>query len=200
MAVDDVNSTAAAVTDAGGTLEVGPAEVGPAGALAVVRDPAGARVLLWQAGQRLGAGLVNAPGAWNFSNLRTADPAAVRPFYETLFGWRFVDLPGSAGQWIQVPGYGQHLADTVDPDIFERQATAPAGFADVVAGVEPAGSSPTPVWSVVFAVADRDASAATAQQLGGIVLATEDTLWTKTARVSDPQGGSFTLSQFAPPS
>ena len=35
---------------------------------------------------------------------------------------------------IQVPGYGDHLAATVDPDIHERQATAPPGFADVIGG------------------------------------------------------------------
>ena len=70
---------------------------------------------------------------------------------------------------IQVPGYGDHLAATVDPDIHERQAGVgvPPGFADAI-GV--ARRRPTedraPHWHVTFTVADRDESAARAESLG----------------------------------
>jgi uncharacterized protein len=52
---------------------------------------------------------------------------------------------------------------------------------------------------VVFAVAERDHSAGTAQGLGATVLSTAETLWTRTALIRDPQGAVFTLSQFTPP-
>ena len=71
----------------------------------------------------------NVPGAWNFSELRTPDPAASLAFYGTVFGWRH-DPELGAGM-IRLPGYGDHLAATIDPDIHERQAFAPPGFADV---------------------------------------------------------------------
>jgi len=59
--------------------------------------------------------LVNAPNAWNFSDLHTAHPDQAIPFYRALFGWQ-VDADGGAGM-IRVPGYGDHLAATIDPDI-----------------------------------------------------------------------------------
>ena len=48
-------------------------------------------------------------------------------------------------------------------------------------------------------MADRDAAAAAAERLGAAILAREATDWTRTARVRDPQGATFTLSQFTPP-
>ena len=57
-----------------------PAEAGPGGRLAVLADPEGAEVRLWQARRRLGVQLANAPGAWNFSDLHTADPDGATRF------------------------------------------------------------------------------------------------------------------------
>src|SRR4030095_15053977 len=88
-----------------------------------------------QAGRRLGAQRANTPGAWNFSDLYTPDRDAAMAFYTPLFGWRAADLGQGAGTMLQVPGYGDHLAATVDPGIYERQASAPAGFADVIGGL-----------------------------------------------------------------
>jgi predicted enzyme related to lactoylglutathione lyase len=53
---------------------------------------------------------------------------------------------------------------------------------------------------VAFAVADRDATAGLAAEHGGQVRAVEDTPWTLTATIQDPQGAVFTASQFTPPS
>src|SRR4051794_33094851 len=135
VAVDDADATAAAVQPLGGDVAVPPAAGGPGGRWALIRDPLGAEFRLWQARRRLGAQLVNAPGAWNFSDLHTPDRDTALAFYGALFGWVTTELPGGAGTMLQVPGYGDHLAATVDPDIHERQATAPPGFADVIGGV-----------------------------------------------------------------
>ena len=62
------------------------------------------------------------PGAWNFSDLHAADPAASKQFYEQVFGWVFGDM--GFATMIQVPGYGDHLAATVDPASTRTQATA----------------------------------------------------------------------------
>ena len=61
--------------------------------------------------------------------LHTPSLEAVLPFYATVFGWQ-VDAGLGAGM-VRLPGYGDHLAATVDPHIHERQAFAPPGFADV---------------------------------------------------------------------
>jgi predicted enzyme related to lactoylglutathione lyase len=197
VAVDDADATAAAVQPLGGGVAMPPADAGPGGRWALCLDPFGAEFRLWQARRRLGAQLVNVPGTWNFSDLHTPDSGTALAFYGSLFGWRTSELPGGAGTLLQVPGYGDHLAATVDPGIHERQATAPPGFADVIGGLV---VDDEPHWSVTFSVVDRDDSAATAERLGARVLGSAENPWTRTARVRDPQGAEFTVSQFTPPS
>ncbi|MGL5817991.1 MAG: VOC family protein, partial [Phycicoccus sp.] len=68
----------------------------------------------------------------------------------------------------------------------------------VIGSLVPAGAEP-PAWFVAFTVADRDATAARAGELGGTVLSTVETGWTAEAVVRDPQGAVFTASQFTPP-
>jgi predicted enzyme related to lactoylglutathione lyase len=199
IAVDDADTTAKAVDAAGGTVTLAPVDAGPGGRQAVCVDPRGAEFRLWQARKRLGAQLTNAPGTWNFSDLLTTDPHQAATFYASLFGWE-VDDVGYATM-VRRPGYGDHLAATVDPDIRARQSdiVTPAGFEDAVAWMRLISEGHPERWQVTFAVADRDASAATAEGLGATVLASEDSEWTKTATIRDPQGAELVLSQFTPP-
>ena len=116
-----------------------------------------------------------------------------------MFGWAIDDI--GFGSMIRRPGYGDHLAATIDPGIHERQAdvSAPPGFADAIGWLSPVGPDETPHWHVAFTVADRDATAAAVERLGGTVLRRTDTDWTRDALVRDPQGAEFTASQFTPP-
>jgi predicted enzyme related to lactoylglutathione lyase len=198
LAVADADVSAAAVGPLGGEVVEGPVNLGPAGRWVGVQDPQGARFRLWQAGRRLGAQVVNVPGAWNFSDLLTADRDGAVAFYRALFGWQVVDLATDGGAMIQVPGYGDHLAATCDPGIRERQRFAPPGFADVIGGIV-VDPDAAPAWRVTFTVADRDASLAAAQRHGATALETGGTAWTRYARIRDPQGAELVLSQFAPP-
>jgi predicted enzyme related to lactoylglutathione lyase len=195
IAVDDADSTAAAVRAAGGIIDIEPLDAGLGGRFAGCAGPRGSRFRLWQPRRRLGAQLVNASGSWNFSDLHTGDPAAAVAFYGPLFGWEFNDV--GFATMIRRPGYGDHLEATIDPDIRRRQASAPPGFADAVAWL--VSSNDDDHWRVTFAVADRDESATTAEELGAQVISSVDTEWTKTALVRDPQGAELTLSQFTPP-
>ncbi|MDO9380647.1 MAG: VOC family protein [Nocardioidaceae bacterium] len=195
VAVADADEATARLAGLGATVVSAPTDAGPGGRSAVLRDPEGVEVRLWQARRRLGAQMANLPGAWNFSNLHTADLDAAQEFYGPAFGWVFADQGWATS--IQVPGYGDHLESTIDPDIRTRQEQAPEGFEDVIGAAVPTDG--TPRWEVVFTVEDRDATAARALELGGTVLATADEEWTRTAQVRDPQGAVLTLSQFAPP-
>lgn len=199
VAVDDLDATVAAVTAAGGTVVSPPQDAGPAGRVATCLDPLRTEFRLWQAGHRLGAQLVNAPGAWNFSDLHTTDAGAAIAFYTDVLGWVAVELGGGAGTMLQVPGYGDHLAATVDPGIRERQASAPPGFADVIGGLVVVPDGERPSWRVTFTVADRDDTVARAERLGATVLASWQDAWTSSARIRDPQGADLTLSQLTPP-
>jgi predicted enzyme related to lactoylglutathione lyase len=205
VAVDSADDATGLGVRAGGRV-VRPAEdVRPGGRTAAFTDPAGAAFRVWQPRQRPGAQIVNVPGAWNFSDLHTGAPDDAKTFYATVFGWEADDLdlggPTTATMWRR-PGYGDHLATTVDPDIYTRQAaiSAPPGFADAIAWLAGLEDGETPHWHLTFAVADRDDTVATAIRLGATDLSGPiDTNWTKAAIVRDPQGATFTVSQFTPP-
>lgn len=199
VAVDDANTAAARVTAAGGRVVRPPATAGDGGRVALCEDPGGVPFRLREARNRPGAQLTNAPGTWNFSDLHSADPAGAADFYTAVFGWELTDA--GFGAMIRRPGYGDHLAATVDPGIHERQASigAPPGFADAIGWLTEAATGARPGWHVTFTVADRDGTVAAVERLGGTVVATEDTDWTRTVVVRDPQGATFTASQFTPP-
>ena len=198
VAVDDADTASSRVVAAGGRLVDGPTSVGPSGRTATCTDPQGLEIRLWEAGRLLGAQLTNAPGAWNFSNLHTADRAAAERFYGDVFGWSFDDLGFAV--MIRVPGYGDHLAATTDPGIHERQSGVgvPPGFADAIGWVAEPTDAITPQWHVTITVDDRDAVAARAESLGATILSAGDSDWTHDAVVRDPQGAVFTASQFDP--
>jgi uncharacterized protein len=200
--VRSADETASKVLDAGGRVVTDPFDVMDAGRMALCSDPDGAEFSIWQAKEHRGAQVVNASGSLNFNTLHTRDAAGAKSFYDKVFGWETLDLPGGAGMW-RLPGYGDHLEQS-DPGLRERmaQSGAPEGFEDVVAAFNPiAEDQPgvSPHWGVTFAVDDADATAARAAELGGeVVLAPLDAPWVRMTVISDPQGASFTASKFVP--
>jgi predicted enzyme related to lactoylglutathione lyase len=172
------------------------------GRTAVFSDPEGAVFFVWQPKQHRGATIVNEPGSLNFNNLNTRDADAAKTFYGAVFGWGTMPMGGGAVAWT-LPGYGDHL-ELLNPGTLERMTSmgAPAGFADVVATVSPLPDDQRDVpahWGVTFAVADADATAREASELGGHVVAGPfDAPWVRMAVITDPQGAAFTASQFVP--
>jgi predicted enzyme related to lactoylglutathione lyase len=197
--VDSADDSAGKVTAAGGTVLQGPFDVPQAGRMAVCADPEGAVFMLWQPGEHRGARVVNEHGALNFNTLRTRDPERAAEFYGAVFGWQTLTLIGGALMWT-LPGYGDHLEEAT-PGLREQMAGmgAPAGFADVVAALDPIGDEPhvDAHWSVTFGVDDADAAAARAAELGGRVLAPPfDAPWVRMTVIADPAGATFNASQF----
>ncbi len=197
VAVDDADAATKRLVSLGAAEIMAPVDAGPGGRTSTLTDPEGAEFRLWQARKRLGVQATNEPGAWNFSDLHTADADAAADFYAQGFGWSLDDLGYATA--IRVPGYGDHLESTVDPDIRTRQASAPEGFEDVIGGLAPTADGEAAHWHVTFTVADRDETVAAVERLGGAVLRTGEDDWTRNATVSDPAGARFTVSQFAPP-
>jgi predicted enzyme related to lactoylglutathione lyase len=100
----------------GGTVVTAPSDAGTAGRFAICTDPAGAG---FGSGRRAGD---EHAGCWNFSDLHTPDRDAAMAFYTTVFGWRAAGLEQGVGTMLQVSGYGDHLAATVDPSIYDGRA------------------------------------------------------------------------------
>jgi uncharacterized protein len=149
---------------AGASVLVSPIDALPAGRLAVLVDPVGAVVSVWEARAREGAQFINEPGTWTMSSLHTADGEGAKAFYGAVFGWQPEAVGSAEAQmtlW-RMPGYEGGEG---------KWATVPS---DVVAVMAPTGAAATavpPHWNVNLCVEDADATVEGAVGLGGEVIA-----------------------------
>jgi hypothetical protein len=174
IAVDSVDDAVAKVAPAGGQVAMQPFDVMDAGRMAFVLDPGGAAAGLWQAGQHIGATLVNEAGTVGWNELVTADPASSVGFYQQV-----------AGMTTSVMDMGDEKYTLFEVD------------GQMVGGTTPPPMPGTPNhWHVYFVVGNSDASAAKATELGGSVLvAPFDTPVGRMAVLRDPQGAVFSIMQ-----
>ncbi len=179
--VEDADAIAAAVPAAGGQVVAEPMTIPDQGRMAMLADPSGAVVGLWQPLGHSGAELFNAPGSLTWNELQSRDIDAATAFYARVFGW----------VWEPGPDEGYLMGSTP------------------VAGAEPrmnCGAMPMPpgvpeeapsFWAVYFAVEDCDASLALATELGGTVfLPAMDMGPGRFGGVIDPMGAMFFLGHF----
>jgi uncharacterized protein len=85
--VAEVDTTTAKVIPAGGKVLMEPFDVAGVGRMAVVSDPGGAVLALWQDGPFPGAGVFRHPGALCWVELMTRQPEACTAFYAAILGW-----------------------------------------------------------------------------------------------------------------
>jgi uncharacterized protein len=202
VSVDSADESADRARAANGQVVMEPFDVMEAGRMAVIADPEGAILSVWEPRGSNGAQVVNEHGTVNFNNLNTRDVDGARAFYGALFGWDVLDLGPSGSMW-RLDGYGDHLEE-LNPGMREGMAEmgAPPGFEDVVAALVPIPADQPDVpahWSVTFGVDDADAAARRAGELGGeVVVAPTDAPWVRMTVIRDPQGATFAASQFVP--
>ena len=188
--VESVSDAAARAAVAGGRVLLEPFDALPAGRLAVIADPTGAVIALWEPGSRYGAGIVNEPSAYAMSLLSTDDPERALTFYGELFGWEadpFEPAPGASVWLFRLPGYvGGEPSQPVPRD--------------VVAVMSPLEPGTPPSWGVDFWIADAERAAAAAPGLGGRVIAEPFEIpMFRRAVLADPQGAVFSVSQLLMP-
>jgi uncharacterized protein len=177
--MDSAEDTARKAVEAGGGTLMDPFRSLDGGRIAVVTDPAGAAIGVWQPGAHRGAQVVNEPGAWSMSQLVTPDPEGANAFYGAVFGWE-TEMFGEATMW-RLPGYVGG----------EPEQPVPR---DVVA-VMSAGEGPAQ-WSVDFWIDGAAAAAAKTPDLGGSVVAPPtEVAGFRRAVLADPQGAVFSVSQ-----
>jgi predicted enzyme related to lactoylglutathione lyase len=175
LAVEDAAATVEAAQGAGGTVIVPAMDVMTLGRMAVVSDPGGAAVGIWQPGEHKGFGVLAEPGAPGWFELQTRDYDAVLPFYQKVFGWETSTVNDTAEFRYTTLGEGEG---------------ARAGVADASSWVPEGGAH----WGVYFVVPDADAAVAKAQELGGsVVQAPEDTPYGRLATCTDATGAMFKL-------
>jgi predicted enzyme related to lactoylglutathione lyase len=168
VSVEDADATLATATSKGAFVVAGPMDVFDAGRMAVLRDPVGSFISIWQPGEHIGAELVNEAGTFTWNELATTDLPAARSFYSAVFGWG-VDA-----------GHGGD-----DAAIFTVDG-------NVTCGAHTAGEGEFPAWSVWFAVDDCDSSTAKASELGASTLMPPNDMdFGRGAVLSDPHGAVF---------
>jgi predicted enzyme related to lactoylglutathione lyase len=176
LATDDARKAVDATTAHGGQVLVEAMDVADLGTMAVVSDPDGAAIGIWQPGRHQGFGVVGEPGTPSWFELHTRDYQGAIDFYREVFGW-----------------------DThVVSDTPEFRYTTLRHGEDWLAGImDAAGFLPDGVpahWSVYFGVEDTDAALARIVELGGSILRpAEDTPYGRLASAADPTGAQFKL-------
>lgn len=191
VSVANAQETCAKVERAGGSVVAAAFDASPAGRMAVIRDPAGATLCIWEAKDRKGAQLVNEPSAWAMSVLMTDDPAASKEFYGEVFGWTtqsFDSGEASVTLW-RLPGYvGGEPRQPVPRDVIAVMASCDS--ASLQGG--------PPHWNVDFWIDDADRAAENAKSLGArVVVAPHDVPGFRQCVLADPQGAVFSLSRLA---
>jgi predicted enzyme related to lactoylglutathione lyase len=166
VTVSDADATLEAATAHGATVVAGPMDIFDAGRMAVLQDPVGSFVSIWQPGVHIGARLVNEAGTFAWNELATTDLPAASEFYTSVFGWG-LDTSSDASAIFTV-------ADSM------------------VCGAHVAGEYEFPAWSIWFAVEDCDGSAVRATELGGsVMMPPGDMDFGRGAVLADPHGAVF---------
>ena len=173
ISVADAAATVERATELGATVLVPASDVTDAGRVAILQDPTGAVLGLWEPRNNIGATLVNEPGALVLNQLNTTDPDAARTFYTELFGWR-VESVGTDEQAY----WGLYNGDLLN-----------GGMMPI-----PPGTDGISHWLVYFTAADLDTAMDRIPELGGRVLVPPVPIRSGRIAVAlDPQGAAFAL-------
>ena len=175
ITVDHVDAAAAKIEPAGGRVAAPPFDVMDAGRMAIVADPSGGVVGLWQAKQAVGSELSGQAGTFTWAELISTDPQAAEQFLVEVLGVNVVPMPNAPG------GYKLLMVDGV-----------PAG--GVMLRSEEMGEVPS-YWMNYFQVDDAQATADKAESLGGkVIMPPFDSGGPGTISVlQDPQGAVFSV-------
>ena len=174
VTVDDVDAMVPIVTDNGGVILFGPADIFDSGRMLQIQDPTGGSLGLWQAHNHIGAGIVNTAGAMCWNELLTKDAEAAKAFYGALFDWQyFADENG----YILIQNRGRNNGAMMQMD-------------------DSFGEMPS-VWQPYFTVADIDAAIERANAGGATIHIpkTEAPGAGHFVHLQDPAGAHFYIIQ-----
>ncbi len=179
ISVTSTDDFAARAGQMGGKVLAPPMDVFDAGRMAVVQDPTGATLALWQAKNNSGIGIAGVDGTLCWADLMTTDAPRAREFYAVMFGWNIE--PGEKD-----PSGYLHIKNG---DTF-------------IGGIPPVGPRPgvPSHWLLYFLVSDCDGATAKAKSLGAGIFYGPETMqgvgrWSV---VADPQGAVFAIFQPLP--
>lgn len=177
LAVDDLDTDARRIGEAGAQVIFPPMELESLGSMAMFVDPTGAMFGVWQSGEHTGFNLFDVPGAVAWNEAMVGDFEAGKEFYAKAFDFTYEDISTEEMKYaiFSVPGG-------------ERQA----GGVGAVEGGQP------PYWAVTFTVEDTDAAVQRVRDAGGqVVTEPFDFEFGRIAIATGPDGEQFGV--IAPP-
>lgn len=156
----------------GATVVADAFDVTDYGRMALLADPTGALVALWEPGNHPGAGIWGEPGTLCWNELATPDTERAAAFYGGLFGWE-----------TQVSTTG-----TMPYTLFLNGEERAGGMFRIT----PAMGGFPPTWIPYFATDDTDETVRRAEALGATaVMPPQDIPEGRIAMLHDPQGARF---------
>jgi predicted enzyme related to lactoylglutathione lyase len=171
VSVEDADVAAARAQELGATVVLPAGDVGDSGRLAVIQDPQGAQLSLWQPGGHFGAALVNGPGLLSWNDLLSPDVEASAAFYRELFGWTIEEIPEAKGQYWSIANAGNKNG-----------------------GVMPLPPRGHPAWNLYFGVEDVETAITRAAALGAeTVMGPTPVPGGRFAILRDPQNAVFSV-------
>jgi predicted enzyme related to lactoylglutathione lyase len=173
LASPDAKATFEAAVAHGAAVRVPATDVADLGTQAVIIDPGGARIGIWQPNAFPGFGPVGTgkPGTPAWFELHARDHAQAVAFYRDTLGWEpKVVSDTDEFRLTAVEAGGQPVAGIMDACAYLPQGQAP-------------------YWDAYISVADTDKALAAAAELGGAILQEgTDTPFGRLGALSDPTG------------
>lgn len=175
LATAQLEQTLQRAVAAGAEVINDPIELPGQGTFAIVRDPGGAIIGLWQGEAGIGCTVVNEPGALVRSDLVTPDPLYAKDFYPAIFDYTTDTYDG-------VPGLDFTYLLRAD--------------GHRIGGILGDAAAEHSEWVVCFDVVDLEAASQHVIELGGRVARADISyLYGDFAVVHDPFGTKFALVQ-----
>jgi uncharacterized protein len=179
FATSDTDKTTAAVESAGGAILSEPLDVMSFGRMAVASATDGSYFALWQAGEHIGAGVYNEPGALAWNDLHTTGYEGAKAFYSEVFGFTFNEM-----------GDGESMT-------YSTFALPGAAEGSSVGGMMLDTTKPEDVpnyWLTWFAIDDIDAALAKAADGGAtVIFGPDDSPFGRMGAISAPGGETLGL-------
>lgn len=177
VAVDDVDEVVKKAEELGGTVTMPAMDVMDQGRMASITDPTGAALSLWEAKKRIGAKVINTPGAMSWNELNTHDLETAKEYYQNLFGWKV------------------EYDEKADYHTISNNGRMNGGMLQI----KPEWKDAPPAWMPYFTVESMDESVEKVKELGGetkteVIEAGAG----KMMLVADPTGAHFMIIEMGP--
>ena len=176
IGTDDASAICEQAEVAGGRVAAPAFDVGDQGRMAVLQDPTGAFISVWQAAA-MRPFRSDSTNSLGWAELNARDVRKALPFYQRLFGWTHTESPMGEGQppYIQFELGGEAIAGA-----WEMNPSIPANVPSY--------------WQIYFNVDDVDAAFQKAISLGATEMMPPQAYpGGRFAIISDPQGASIGL-------